>query len=125
MYVVLLTISLFILIGLLIPAGSPSHITTKQGRARYQIQMFSVALDTFDAENGFYPSGTNSLNNLTMKPAGTTNWHQYIVGVSNQDPWGHPYLYDFPGLHNTNSYDLSSAGPDGIPGTSDDIVNWQ
>lgn len=41
------------------------------------------------------------------------------------DPWGHAYIYRCPGVHNTNGYDLYSAGPDGIKGDSDDIGNWQ
>jgi hypothetical protein len=27
-------------------------------------------------------------------------------------------------VHNVDSYDLSSFGPDGKPGGGDDIVNW-
>lgn len=53
------------------------------------------------------------------------------------DPWGHPYAYlstrNNPGgsfLHNTNSFDLWSAGLDGVyginpvTGVTDDITNW-
>ena len=85
-----------------------------------------MALDMFKQENSHYPSGTNGLNDLITKPPGATNWDPYISLKDNKflDPWGHPYLYISPGLHNTNSYDLSSAGPDGIPGTQDDIKNW-
>ena len=41
------------------------------------------------------------------------------------DPWGDQYIYEYPGKHNPKRYDLSSAGPDGKPGTDDDIVNWE
>jgi general secretion pathway protein G len=89
-----------------------------------QIQFFVTVLEKFKKENGLYPSGTNELNDLVVKPLNaSTNWHRYFEKVP-QDPWGHPYLYVFPGKHNTNSYDLSSAGPDGLPGTKDDIANW-
>jgi general secretion pathway protein G len=40
------------------------------------------------------------------------------------DPWGNEYLYECPGTYNEESYDLSSAGPDGQEGTDDDIQNW-
>ncbi len=41
------------------------------------------------------------------------------------DAWGNALNYDCcPGAHNTSSYDLSSPGPDGASGTSDDVTNW-
>jgi general secretion pathway protein G len=75
----------------------------------------------FKKDVGHYPNG---LNDLVVQPAGaTTNWHQCLEKIW-PDPWGHPYRYDFPGKHRTNSYDLSSAGPDGKFGTADNIANW-
>ncbi len=122
---VLLVVLLVAFKLLLLPTNpGPSH--SKRSKATFDIMSVGAALDTFDAYNGHYPSGTNGLNDLVTKPAGTTNWPQYLnPDRIPLDPWGHPYLYVSPGLHNTNSYDLSSAGPDGIPGTPDDIVNWQ
>lgn len=40
------------------------------------------------------------------------------------DPWGTPYQYASPGLHNDLTYDLWSNGPDEKSGTIDDIGNW-
>ena len=40
------------------------------------------------------------------------------------DPWGKPYGYACPGTNKPNSYDLWSAGPDGIEGNEDDVTNW-
>ncbi len=90
-----------------------------------QIAAFGDALDMFKSDNGYYPKGTNGLNDLVVKPAdATTNWHQYLAEIY-KDPWGHNYLYEYPSKHGTNAYDLSSAGPDGKFGTEDDIANWQ
>lgn len=41
------------------------------------------------------------------------------------DPWGTPYQYSSPGMHNESTYDLWSNGPDKLTGTIDDIGNWQ
>lgn len=93
--------------------------------ARTQIGAFKTALDLFKVQNGYFPTGTNGLQDLVVKPINaTTNWFQTLDKVP-LDPWEHPYLYECPGKHNTNSYDLSSAGPDGIIGTKDDIRNWE
>ncbi|MHC4777782.1 MAG: type II secretion system protein GspG [Planctomycetota bacterium] len=40
------------------------------------------------------------------------------------DPWGNRYRLAIPGEHNPTFYDVWSAGPDGVDGTSDDIKNW-
>ena len=38
-----------------------------------------------------------------------------------KDAWGTPYVFRCPGRFDPNSYDLSSAGPDRIPGGIDQI----
>ena len=91
--------------------------------ATTQMGSFETAIDMFKANNGFYPAGTNGLNDLVNEPRGATNWHQYLDKIP-QDPWGHPYIYECPGKHRPDSYDLCSPGPDGKPGNEDDMVNW-
>jgi general secretion pathway protein G len=126
-FVIAAMIFTFVFVGAI---SGGSHIG-KAGRrkvAAVQIDGLCVALDLFKNENGYYPSGTNALNDLMVKPAGANNWHQYYDSRDGKiplDPWGHAYLYEFPGKHRTNSYDLSSAGPDGKFGTEDDIANWR
>lgn len=88
-----------------------------------QIDAFGDALEMYKRDIGYYPKGANGLMDLVIQPAGVTNWHQILDKVP-LDYWGHPYLYECPGQHRTNSYDLSSAGPDGKFGTEDDIRNW-
>jgi len=86
-----------------------------------QISAFGTALDMFEVDNGHYPK---SLNDLVVQPRDAQSWHQYLDKIPD-DPWGHPYVYTFPGKHRANSYDLMSVGPDGRAGGDDDIVNWQ
>ena len=81
------------------------------------------ALDEYDVDNGSYPK---SLQDLVQQPANAKNWHGPYFDPPKLpvDPWGHPYIYIYPGKHDTNGYDFFSAGPDGKPGTQDDIGNW-
>ena len=81
------------------------------------------AIDQFEQDNGNYPK---SLQDLVQPPADAKNWHGSYLDSTNLpiDPWGDDYIYEYPGKHNKNGYDLFSAGPDGKPGTDDDICNW-
>ena len=92
--------------------------------ARWDINSgIKAALDRFEVDNGNYPK---SLQDLVQQPADAKNWHGPYFNPPNLpiDPWGKPYIYEYPGKHNANGYDLFSAGPDGKAGTEDDIVNW-
>src|SRR5882672_6223809 len=90
-----------------------------------QLGGFKTALDLFEVDNGHYPKGKSGLNDLVVKPRdASADWHQYLDNIP-LDQWQHPYIYECPGRHNPNSYDLSSAGPDGQVGNEDDIFNWQ
>ena len=84
---------------------------------------FKTALAAFEIENGLYPKGSRGLQALVEKPAYAPNWRRYLDDVP-QDPWKNDYLYDSPGAHNPDTYDLSSMGRDGRAGTEDDITNW-
>jgi type II secretion system protein G len=79
------------------------------------------ALDAYQVDNGRYPK---SLQDLIQQASDASNWHGPYLEKFPVDPWGHKYIYAYPGKHNPNGYDLFSAGPDGKPGTGDDIGNW-
>jgi general secretion pathway protein G len=81
------------------------------------------ALRQYKVDTGYFP---NRLLDMVQKPSEATNWQGPYFDPPKLpiDPWRHPYIYIYPGKHNTNGYDLSSAGPDGKPGTDDDIGNW-
>jgi general secretion pathway protein G len=90
-----------------------------------QISSFGTALDVFETDNGYYPRGSEGLNELLVAPSDAQNWKgPYLKTEIPVDPWGHPYIYEYPGKNNPNGYDLSSGGPDGRPGTEDDITSW-
>jgi general secretion pathway protein G len=80
-----------------------------------------LALDLYEMDMGSYPE---SLDNLRTRPGSGDNWRGPYLKQKPMDPWGKAYIYKAPGEHNTDGYDLSSSGPDGQAGTTDDIVNW-
>jgi general secretion pathway protein G len=93
--------------------------------ARTDIANLSLALDTFEVDNGRFPTTEEGLAALVQQPSGQTNWNgPYIRGRVPTDPWGNSYIYRYPGQHNHNSFDLYSMGPDGQEGGEDDITNW-
>jgi general secretion pathway protein G len=92
--------------------------------AQTQISTFGTALDAFEVDTGSYPRGQDGLNQLVAAPADVPNWRgPYLKSEIPADPWGRPYLYEFPGRVNPSGYDLRSVGPDGQANTADDIVN--
>jgi len=101
---------------------------TEQARvtaAQTQIANFSVVLDAFEVDNGYYPRGSSGLQELIVQPKEAPSWRgPYLKQGIPLDPWGNPYTYEYPGKHNENGYDLMSMGPDGRAGGDDDITNW-
>ena len=89
-----------------------------------QIAAFKTALDVFEADNGFYPTGTNGLQDLVRQnpPGPRTGMDLYSDGTP-KDPWGHDHVYECPGKHTASGYpyDLFSLGP---PGKNALIANW-
>ncbi len=88
-----------------------------------------VALDLFEVDNGFYPTTDQGVSALISKPASPPvpeNWRGPYLKRNEipEDPWGRPYQYSCPGIHNTSGYDLLSYGRDGLEGGGDDITNW-
>jgi general secretion pathway protein G len=100
---------------------------TEQARitaAKTDISMLESALDTYEIDNGRFPSTEEGLGALVQQPSSATAWSgPYIKRGMPADPWNNPYVYRNPGTNNPNGYDLSSLGPDGREG-GDDITNW-
>ena len=92
-----------------------------------QIQNLRMALAQFEMDNDHYPQGRNGLTDLVQRPRDARNWHgPYLEKkVIPKDAWKRDFIYDCPGKQSPESYDIVSAGPDGIVGTEDDIASWQ
>jgi general secretion pathway protein G len=113
-----------ILAALVVPKMVGRSEQARQTAARADIAAFSTALDAFEVDNGYYPKGSAGLADLMAAPRDARNWHGPYVKEVSKDPWGNNYIYECPGRHNPNGYDLSSAGTDGRPNTEDDITSW-
>ena len=92
-------------------------------------QSMKTPLVTYRLQMGAYPSTEEGLQALVTAPSGKADrWRGPYVAEGTKvpivDPWGEPYLYRCPGVHNKDGYDLWSKGPDRTDGTDDDIGNW-
>ncbi len=77
--------------------------------------------------NGFLPTTEQGLKAMVTRPESEPkprSWRQLMKEVPT-DPYDMEYQYVQPGVHNTDSYDLFSAGKDRTPGTADDQGNWK
>jgi len=95
-------------------------------RVQADIQSITTQLRTYQALNGFLPTTEQGLQALVTRPDSDpkpTQWHLLMDAVP-LDPWNNPYIYEYPGKHNPNSFDLYSAGASRKPGTGTDIGNW-
>jgi type II secretion system protein G len=106
-------------------AGEPPAvplITLDQAKslyARWDLAAIKTALFSFELDNGRFPTSQEGLKALVEKPSGLPQWRQYLSAIP-RDPWDHEYHYSSPGTGG-NDFNLSSAGPDGKPGTADDV----
>lgn len=96
--------------------------------ARAQIEMFMGALNLYKLDTGSLPTTEQGLQALWRRPADVPNWDgPYVEKEIPLDPWGHPYVYRFPGEHGELP-DIISYGADGKPGgegINADIVSWK
>jgi general secretion pathway protein G len=99
----------------------------KRTAARAQINSFMTALGSMKLDTGNFPPTELGLQALRVKPEDSAQWAgPYLPQDAPMDPWGHPYLYKFPGEHGDEP-DIISLGADGQPGgegVNADIVSW-
>jgi general secretion pathway protein G len=95
--------------------------------AKADVKNYTTALDLFELDNGLYPTGEQGLQALSTQPTSqplAVNWKGPYLFKTRipSDPWGKPYIYKCPGTRNPDSFDLYSAGPNGIYGDDDDVI---
>ncbi len=120
----LVLVILAVLAALVVPKFTNRSEQARTTAARTDVSNLEMALDAFEVDTGRFPSTDEGLGALVQPPPGAQNWRgPYIKRGVPKDPWQNPYVYRYPGQHNTSGYDLTSLGPDGREGT-DDIDNW-
>ncbi len=87
--------------------------------AGVQIKASTEALELYKLQFHQYPSTAEGLQALKT-PKG--NAAPFLSSIP-EDPWGHEYVYIYPGATNQGGFDLMSYGPDGVQGGGDDITN--
>lgn len=121
-----------VIIGLFVAIVGPKLFSNvdkaKVVAAKTQIESFVNALGQYHLDTGTYPTTEQGLAALRAQPSGVEQWHgPYLQKDFAADPWGHPYLYKYPGEHGDEP-DIMSYGADGQPGGSDynsDIASWK
>ena len=124
--IMLVVLIIGLLIGLAIRYQAPFLDKGRSVAVEGHIQGYKSYLLLFNSDNGFYPTTEQGLKALTTKPEAGPKlkfWREYMEKQT-LDPWQQEYHYECPGKHNPKSYDIYSAGPDRMPGTADDIGNW-
>lgn len=103
----------------------------KSSAAKSQIELLSLALNSYRLDNDAYPTSDQGLEALRTPPSAgdaPANWRgPYLTRVIPKDPWGRPYVYVSPGRLNPSSFDLYSLGRDGKPGgdgEDGDVTSW-
>ncbi|HSV72233.1 MAG TPA: type II secretion system major pseudopilin GspG [Chthonomonadales bacterium] len=117
-------IILAILAAVVIPRVIGRTDDARIAKATSDVSAIDNALDQFRIDVGAYPSADEGLQALDANVGNVARWNgPYLKNGLPNDPWGNPYMYRIPPEQGTD-YDVYSAGPDGQPGTSDDIGNW-
>lgn len=120
----LVLVILGILAALVLPKFTGRSEQARNTAGVTQIATFNTAIGAYEVDTGTYPRQQDGLRALVIQPSGVTGWHgPYLESDVPVDPWGHPYIYQFPGKLNPSGYDIISAGADGQIGTADDLHN--
>jgi general secretion pathway protein G len=125
---IMVVITIIALIMAIVGPRVLTYLTeSKVKAAKIQIESLASSLDLYFLDNGRYPSSSEGLKALVVRPPSATFWNgPYLKGDSvPDDPWGRSYVYRFPGQH--GAYDIVSYGAGGQEGGSDaaaEITSW-
>jgi general secretion pathway protein G len=126
MMVVVTIIALFA--ALVLPRMLGQADRARKTAARAQINAYMTALGSYKLDTGVFPTTEQGLQALRSKPESVSNWQgPYLQKEIEPDPWGHAYIYRYPGEHGDEP-DIMSYGADGQPGgdgINADIASWK
>ncbi len=123
-----------VILALLATAILPSVVgksdKAKWTKAKTDIAMIESLLDQYYLDMGEYPTAEQGLRVLYHEPDGdeSESWKgPYSKKPIPPDPWKRPYIYECPGSHSSQPYEIYSYGKDGEEGGEDydeDLVSW-
>jgi general secretion pathway protein G len=115
---ILLVIAIIgLLAAVVVPRLSKRSGESRIVAAKASIEGLSLALDTYEVDNGYYPPTLEALMTKGSEP----NWKGPYLNKLPNDPWGNAFVYSLK----DNGYEVKSYGPNGTDGGGDDISNQQ
>ncbi|MBA6293044.1 type II secretion system major pseudopilin GspG [Colwellia sp. MB3u-70] len=124
--VMVVIVILGILASMVVPNLLGSQERANIQKAVSDINALETSLTMYKMDNYQYPTTEQSLEALVtetdIEPAARRFPQGGYVKRLPNDPWGNEYQLLNPGEH--SAMDVFSMGPDGEPGTDDDIGNW-
>ncbi|MCD4689524.1 MAG: type II secretion system major pseudopilin GspG [Desulfuromonadaceae bacterium] len=119
-----------ILAAIVVPRILERPEQARRTKATVDIKGIEESLGLFKLDNGFYPATEQGLQALVVKPQTGRIPSRYpenaYLKKTPVDPWGSPYVYLSPGVH--DQYDIISYGADGEPGgegNDADVRSWE
>ena len=120
------------ILGVVVALVAPSLVRKSDAArvtaARAQIHNFGTALGAYKLDTGLFPTTEQGLQALRVQPQDVNQWAgPYMPQDIPKDPWGHDYVYKYPGEHGDEP-DIVCLGQDGQPGgegLNADIVSWK
>lgn len=120
---ILLVLAILVILGALVGVSySQIRKNAMIDTAKTQISNLETAVKTYQIEVGTFPSMDAGLDALFNPPADAPpgKWRGPYLDATQLplDPWNNPYNYE---LFNSEQFEITSNGPDGQPGTDDDV----
>jgi general secretion pathway protein G len=124
--VMVVIVILGILASMVVPNLIGSQERANMQKAVSDVTALETSLSLYKMDNYNYPSTDQGLEALVEKtdlePEPRRFPENGYIKRLPKDPWGNEYVLLNPGEN--GKMDVFSAGPDGEPGTEDDIGNW-
>ncbi len=111
---------LAILAAMIVPRIVTRTEDAKVAKAMTDLATLDSLLEQYRLDGGMYPSMDEGLQVLREEPADAQGWRgPYLTKQIPLDPWGSPYVYEWPGAYGDDSFVLFSFGADGTEGGDD------
>jgi general secretion pathway protein G len=112
---------LAILAALIVPRVINRTGDAKRAKAASDIAVLTSALNQFRLDCDRFPTTEEGLDALRVQPGDVTGWRgAYLEKAIPPDPWGNPYVYEYPGPGGDDTFTVVSYGADGAPGGEGD-----